>query len=85
MHSDEPTHVEALPAKRSGSGKRLKKLLLIGAILFAGFWGFKYFWLEHPVGSGPAGPPVPQEAFASAWSHRDVLLIGLGLKQAYSD
>ncbi len=78
MHSDEPNRSLELPAKRSGSGKRLKKLVLIGAFLFAGLWGFKYFWLEHPVGSGPAGPPVPQEAFASVWSHRDVLLVGLG-------
>ncbi len=31
-----------------------------------------------PVGSGPAGPTVPREAFAGAWTDRKVLLLGLG-------
>ncbi|MBI3117060.1 MAG: SGNH/GDSL hydrolase family protein [Candidatus Hydrogenedentes bacterium] len=37
-----------------------------------------YFTLYHPVGKGPAGPAVPREAFAQAWTNQRVLLLGLG-------
>lgn len=58
--------------------RRLKVLLSVGILLFVGIFGFRYFWLEHPVGTGPAGPLVSREPFESVWSDRDVLLIGLG-------
>ena len=78
MNTAAPDQIEILPTKRSTSKRRLKTLLFIGALVFACIYGFKYFWLEHPVGTGPAGPPVPRDAFQSVWSDRDVLLIGLG-------
>ena len=48
-------------------------LLLIAATLF--FW---YCWMALPIGDGPAGPPVPREPFAHAWTERPVLLLGIG-------
>ena len=39
---------------------------------------YLYFFYAKPVGSGPAGPMVPREAFAKPWTHRKVLLLGLG-------
>lgn len=39
---------------------------------------FYCLWLEMPVGSGPAGPEVRRAAFATPWSDRSVLLLGLG-------
>ena len=68
---------ETSDSKRFPS-RRLKVLLLFGILLIAGLVGFKYYWLEHPVGTGPAGPMVSREPFESVWSDRDVLLIGLG-------
>ena len=70
-------HSEKTHSKRSSS-RRLKVLIWVGMLLFAGIYGFKYFWLEHPVGTGSAGPVVSRELFESVWSDRDVLLIGLG-------
>jgi lysophospholipase L1-like esterase len=35
-------------------------------------------WFTHPMGTGPAGPPVPREAFNTAWTSRPVLLLGIG-------
>jgi lysophospholipase L1-like esterase len=40
--------------------------------------GYICFWLYHPVGTGPAGPPVPRGPFETVWSTRPVLLVGLG-------
>ena len=60
------------------SRRRLKFLVAIGTVLCFGIYGFKYFWLERPTGSGPAGPVVETDAFRSVWSRRDVVLIGLG-------
>lgn len=37
-----------------------------------------YFWLDRSMGSGPAGPAVPREAFERPWTERPVELLGLG-------
>lgn len=58
--------------------KRLKVLLTAGILLYGSIYAFKYFWLEHPMGTGPAGPEVSIAMFESAWSDRDILLVGLG-------
>lgn len=47
-------------------------LLLIGGLFF------HHFWLDLPVGSGPAGPSVPRRPFERMWTERPVLLVGLG-------
>lgn len=58
--------------------RRLVWLGLIGLLLVAVVLGYRYFWLGRPLGSGPAGPAVPREAFAKVWSDRKVLLLGFG-------
>jgi len=74
MSADDPTQVR----KRSRFRRRHAWLLSIGLVVIgiAGF--YRYFWFEHPVGSGPAGPAVPREPFQRVWSTRKVLLVGLG-------
>jgi len=68
-----------LPPKGSRrSPRRLYFLIGLAIVLSLGALGYRYFWLYHPMGSGPAGPAVPRERFAKPWSERDVLLLGLG-------
>lgn len=64
--------------KHIRSRKRMKWMLATGIMVAIGFYGFKYFWLDHPVGAGPAGPSVSRAGFDATWSERDVLLVGLG-------
>jgi lysophospholipase L1-like esterase len=54
------------------------RLLLISGLLVAGALLYWYFSHARPVGSGPAGPHVPPDAFARPWTDRKVLLLGLG-------
>ncbi len=54
---------------------RVAKTTLLAAGIALFVW---YFWLDHPMGSGPAGPDVPREAFARVWSQRPVRLLGMG-------
>ncbi len=49
----------------------------IAAIVCVGFYLYTSA-RPLPTGSGPAGPPVPSEAFGQVWSERPVLLVGLG-------
>lgn len=60
------------------SRQRLKWMLAIAFMLGCCCYGFKYFWLSHPVGDGPAGPAVSRTAFDATWSERDVLFVGIG-------
>ncbi len=53
--------------------------LLAGGVLIVGLVAaWVHFRYARPVGDGPAGPAVPREAFASTWSDRKVVLLGLG-------
>jgi len=56
----------------------MKWLLIFGGAICVSIYGFRYFWLEHPIGSGPAGPDVAMALFELPWSDQDVLLVGLG-------
>ena len=47
-------------------------LVVLGAVTY---W---YLFWHRPIGSGPAGPSVPNEEFEQAWSNRPVLLVGFG-------
>jgi lysophospholipase L1-like esterase len=58
--------------------KRILWLLLIGAGLVIFVAAYIEFHFHLPVGSGPAGPPVPLEPFEHPWSQRKVLLLGIG-------
>jgi len=62
----------------SARSKRLMGILLVGI----GLLGLAFYYLSvyfiHPVGKGPAGPPVSRGAFSDPWTDRPVLLVGLG-------
>lgn len=51
-------------------------MLGVVAVIAAG--AYIEFWLARPIGSGPAGPPVPREPFEQIWTERPVLLLGVG-------
>lgn len=55
---------------------RLKFVLIM--LCLAGVLYVLYRDIHPGMGSGPAGPGVPAEAFASSWNDGDVLLLGLG-------
>lgn len=64
---------------RPGRAKRRRlALVLAGALLVAGAWACRHFLLSDPIGTGPAGPAVPREAFSSVWTARKSLLVGVG-------
>ncbi len=71
-------------SNQSGKGPRFTKqrrlilLASIGCLLIGGGCFYRYFWLYHPVGKGPAGPSVLRESFQGIWTDRKVLLVGLG-------
>jgi hypothetical protein len=46
-------------------------------VALLGLWLF-YRHYHPPVGSGPAGAPVPAEPFARPWSQRQVMVVGVG-------
>jgi lysophospholipase L1-like esterase len=46
--------------------------------LFSVALAYLYLIYAKPVGSGPAGPRPPREAFAKPWTTHKVLLLGLG-------
>lgn len=58
--------------------KRRRILLSAGILAVLGGAFYLYFFLFRTMGSGPAGPPVFREAFASVWTERPVLLLGFG-------
>ena len=58
--------------------RRLLWWLAFGIALVGAAIAVRYFWLSRPEGEGPAGPPVPAEAFARVWTTRKVLLLGVG-------
>jgi lysophospholipase L1-like esterase len=58
--------------------RRLFRLLAIGLVSIAAILAYLYLFCAKPVGSGPAGPIVAREAYAKPWTHRKVLLLGLG-------
>lgn len=50
-------------------------------IVLIGYFTARYFLFgrfKHPIGSGPAGPAVAAEAFQSAWSTNEFVLVGIG-------
>ncbi len=68
----------SVSSKRLLVSKRMRILLSVGILLCGSIYAFKYFWLEHPMGTGPAGPDVSVALFECACSDRDILLVGLG-------
>jgi len=58
--------------------KRIGFIVLAGLVAIGGGAAYLFFQLARPVGSGPAGPAASRESFSSAWTGRNVLLVGLG-------
>lgn len=65
-------------------GRRLFILLVAGVLFIVGTLGYlRYFatfrfWLPPPVGSGPAGPPIPRDPFQRIWTDQPAVLLGIG-------
>ena len=64
--------------KRKRFASRVRRLAVVGLLLVVAAMAYLYFTFARPVGSGPAGPAVPREAFAKPWTAHKVLLLGLG-------
>lgn len=58
--------------------KRLLALLLVGIALIAAAAAYIEFHFHLPEGAGSAGPAVSAEPFATPWSERKVLFLGVG-------
>lgn len=74
MSIEFPEEQNQEPAKK----RRLILRIFLWSLLLAGAVVYYYFWLWRPIGTGPAGPSVPQSAFAKVWTTRQVLLLGVG-------
>jgi lysophospholipase L1-like esterase len=74
----ESEKTKAMVLKHKRLARRLWRLAGVGALLVAAATAYLYFHFYKPVGSGPAGPAVPREAFAKPWTTHKVLLLGLG-------
>lgn len=72
---EEPSSAE--PVQRS-LRVRLIVLIAVGLMVIGATVVWRHYRYARPVGVGPAGPAVPHEAFASTWSDRKVVLLGLG-------
>lgn len=57
---------------------RLVLLVVAGVALLGCGLAYEHYWLARPIGEGPAGPVVPRERFATVWTTRQVLLVGMG-------
>lgn len=62
----------------SAKAKRLIIILVAGMILLGTVLFYLFIYFVHPVGQGPAGPPVARDAFARSWTDRPVWLVGIG-------
>jgi hypothetical protein len=62
----------------SVKSKRLIAILAAGIVLLGIAFYYLSVYFIHPVGNGPAGPPVSRGAFSSPWTSRPVLLVGIG-------
>ena len=63
-----PPAPPTIPPKRQGLARRLVRLVVIGVAAVVAALAWPCFFECRPVGSGPAGPAVPREAFAKPWT-----------------
>jgi len=68
------------PSRKPGRKRRgcLTWIILLGIVLIGGSAFYVNYWLYHPMGEGPAGPPVASAPFEEIWSERPVVLLGFG-------
>src|ERR1700733_13278681 len=65
----------ARPARRNVRPRfEVARIILRGALVI-GLVGWTWFRPPPPMGSGPAGPPVRTERFASIWSDGPTILL----------
>ena len=57
---------------------RLFSLIAIGLLVIGATAVYRHYRYARPLSDGPSGPVVSREAFASPWSERPVVLLGLG-------
>ena len=53
-------------------------LLGIGIVCIFGALGYVRYFLERPMGQGPAGPKVPKDPFSQTWTERAIHVVGIG-------
>jgi len=63
---------------RKLTGRKVAFLATGGLLLVAVTAAALYFRYALPTGRGPAGPALGREAFATPWSARSILVVGLG-------
>lgn len=70
----------ATPSSRAAFFTKRRLLALATIITATVLFGAAviYFWLSSPMGSGPAGSAVSSASFATPWTSRPVLFVGLG-------
>ncbi|GAB5403735.1 MAG: SGNH/GDSL hydrolase family protein [Aureliella sp.] len=62
------------------SRARRRQIILVGLVILilAGTLFHTKYYLSRPIGSGPAGPAVDSESFASPWTDRKVHIVAFG-------
>jgi lysophospholipase L1-like esterase len=58
--------------------RRLLAATITFVVLLGGLLAYLYLFIQRPVGQGAAGPAISRELFASPWTDRPILLVGLG-------
>jgi hypothetical protein len=58
--------------------KKLAAVGLVATLFIAAAGCYLQFYRSRPIGSGPAGPRIPDTPFSKVWSDKPILLIGLG-------
>ncbi len=56
----------------------IRKSFVLSLCSFLSIILFCAWWYHLPMGTGPAGPPVPDEPFKRIWINSNVLLVGMG-------
>ncbi len=66
------------PVAQGSLRRRILLWIVVGVAVIAMGVAVRHFWLSWPEGEGPAGPPLPREAFSRVRSTRNVFLLGVG-------
>jgi hypothetical protein len=53
-------------------------IAVVGVFATFSAWFYTQYFLLRPIGTGPAGPILDKNVFATEWSQSAVSLVGLG-------